>query len=170
MSLSDRMRTAKLASLALLLAGTMLAAGCQVKPLYGNPGVVAAMSTVGISEPTNRTEQSVRNQLVFLLGGGAGEPANPAYNLQLNVTSASSSYVAQIVTNAPRPGKVTLTANYILSRDGQIVRKGTRTMDGLFDYPEQQFARIRAQREAEDRAARELAELIRIDIASSISK
>jgi LPS-assembly lipoprotein len=170
MSLSDEMRVAKIASIVALMLGACIISGCQVRPLYGNPEVVSALNTVGISEPTNRNEQSVRNQLVFLLSGGAGEPANPAYNLELHVTSAASSYVAQIVTNAPRPGKVTLTANYILTRGGAVVRKGSRTMDALFDYPEQQFARIRAQREAEDRAARELAELVRIDIATSIGK
>ena len=43
-------------------------------------------------------------------------------------------------------------------------------MDAQLDYTSQQFAQVRAIRDAEDRAARELAEVLKLDIASALSK
>lgn len=150
--------------------GTALLAGCQVQPLYGNRSTVESMPSVVISEPTSRVEQQVRNQLVFLLSGGAGEPANPEYNLQLKVTAGSTNYLSQISSNLPQPGRTTLVATYVLTRNGQLVKKGTERMDAQLDYTSQQFAQIRAVRDAENRAAKELAELLKLDIAMAVRK
>jgi LPS-assembly lipoprotein len=38
------------------------------------------------------------------------------------------------------------------------------------DLPQQEFAKIRATRDAENRAARELAEIIRTDIAATLGR
>lgn len=150
--------------------GSMLLAGCQVQPLYGNRSSVDSMPTVGISEPTSRVEQRVRNELVFLLSGGAGEPANPEYELQLKVTAGSTNYLSQISSNLPQPGRTTLVASYILTRNGQLIKKGTERMDAQLDYTSQQFAQIRAVRDAENRAAKELAELLKLDIATAVRR
>ena len=50
------------------------------------------------------------------------------------------------------------------------VKTGKRRTVALVDYPDQEFAKIRATRDAEDRAARELAELIRADIAAWLGR
>lgn len=144
--------------------------GCQVQPLYGRSGLTGSLASVGISEPTNRVEQSVRNQMIFLLSGGAGEPANPVYQLNLRVSSSNVNYLSQISSNLPQPGRVTLTATYTLTRDGKLIKQGTQRMDAQLDYTSQQFAQIRAIRDAEDRAARELAEVLKLDIAGALSK
>ncbi|SOC84101.1 LPS-assembly lipoprotein [Ensifer adhaerens] len=144
--------------------------GCQVQPLYGKSSLTGSLASVGISEPTNRVEQSVRNQMIFLLSGGAGEPANPVYQLNLRVSSSNVNYLSQISSNLPQPGRVTLTATYTLTRDGKLIKQGTQRMDAQLDYTSQQFAQIRAIRDAEDRAARELAEVLKLDIAGALSK
>jgi LPS-assembly lipoprotein len=154
---------------AVLVAALGLSA-CQVQPLYGKSGLTDQLASVGISEPKNRPEQTVRNQLIFLLSGGAGEPANPIYQLELHVSSSNTNYLSQISSNLPQPGRVTLIAAYTLTRDGQLIKKGTQRMDAQLDYTSQQFAQIRAIRDAEDRAARELAEVLKLDIAASLSK
>ena len=64
------------AAAGLLLLGAL--AGCQVRPLYSTGGnSEAILSSIGISEADTRVEQQVRNNLIFLLAGGAGEPAQP---------------------------------------------------------------------------------------------
>lgn len=153
-----------------VLASALTLASCQVQPLYGKAGITGELASVGISEPTNRVEQSVRNQMIFLLSGGAGEPANPVYQLNLRVSSSNVNYLSQISSNLPQPGRVTLTATYTLTRGGQLIKKGTQRMDAQLDYTSQQFAQVRAIRDAEDRAARELAEVLKLDIASALAK
>lgn len=153
-----------------VLVSALGLSACQVQPLYGKAGITGELASVGISEPKNRPEQAVRNQLIFLLAGGAGEPANPVYQLELHVSSSNTNYLSQISSNLPQPGRVTLIAAYTLTRGGQLVKKGTQRMDAQLDYTSQQFAQIRAIRDAEDRAARELAEVIKLDIAVALSK
>ncbi|MCD2174704.1 LPS assembly lipoprotein LptE [Rhizobium sp. C4] len=155
---------------AVLAASALGLSACQVQPLYGKSGLTDSLASVGISEPKNRVEQSVRNQMIFLLSGGAGEPANPVYQLELHVSSSNVNYLSQISSNLPQPGRVTLSARYILTRDGKLIKQGTQRMDAQLDYTSQQFAQIRAIRDAEDRAARELAEVLKLDIAAALSK
>ena len=84
MLLSDRSRMKKLAATAFGLIALGLAAGCQVRPLYST-GSATELSTasVSISEAEDRVEQRVRNELIFMFGGGRGEPVTAAYNMEL---------------------------------------------------------------------------------------
>lgn len=185
MSSSDRDRRgirrgrtglAMAAALALLAA-----AGCTVRPLYGDmtastapSGATAArLASVGIEPEETRVGQEVRNHLIFLLGGGSGEPANPAYSLELR-TSAVNSRAADVntpkVTLEPTAGVMTVRSRYRLrdARSGEVISEGVRSMQAPYDIPAQEFAALRAIRDAENRAARELAELIRLVIAQEL--
>ena len=75
-------------------------------------------------------------------------------------------------TDVPRAGRIVVTADYNLAREstGETVRSGKRSTVALVDFPVQEFAKVRATRDAENRAARELAELIRADIAASLPR
>ena len=63
---------------ALLVVAALMLASCQVRPLYApeasEAGAPARLAAVQIKPVTTREAQQVRNQLVFLLNGGAGEP------------------------------------------------------------------------------------------------
>ena len=48
---------------------------------------------------------------------------------------------------------------------GRAGGRGTRQVTASFDRSRQYFARLRAERDAEDRAARELAEALRLAVA-----
>ncbi len=67
---------------------------------------------------------------------------------------------------------MTLTAAYTLSdaTTGKTVASGKRSITSSFDRPLQEFAAYRAQRDAEDRAARELADLLRLAIAQDLAR
>jgi LPS-assembly lipoprotein len=75
---------------ALAFSSLMALSGCQVRPLYANgpsaAGVSALSQSIAVNEITSRYGQEVRNHLIFLLNGGAGEPAGAAYKLELGVT------------------------------------------------------------------------------------
>lgn len=169
-----------LAAAVLLLS--MVLAGCQVRPLYsagvatfsGNPAT--GVYSVSINEVTNRYAQEVRNQLIFGLTGGVGEPANAAYRLELGITkrviNAADVQTQTSGENQPTAGGVVLSSNYVLSdaATGTPVATGTRSVTASFDRSRQQFAQLRAERDAENRAARELAEVLRLVIAGELSK
>jgi LPS-assembly lipoprotein len=158
-----------------------LAAGCTVRPLYGElaptaPGAPSAqLASVDIPPVDTRVGQEVRNHLIFMFGGGQGRPASPAYRLVLE-TAVSRSVPATINTGRvslePTSGIVTVRAAYTLAEagTGKPVASGTRSVQAPYDIPVQDFAAERAARDAENRAARELAELLRLVVGQELAR
>ncbi len=148
-------------------------AGCQVRPLHdGTAGRVESLAAIAYSQADSRVGQEVRNQLVFLTGGGGGEPANPQYTVDMKVDSKTMGVLLEQSSDVPKAGRVIVSADYTLTRtsDGVVLRTGRRQIVAPVDYPEQEFAKLRATRDAEDRGAHQLAELIRADIATIIGR
>lgn len=158
--------------------------GCTVAPLYGNSGALspqannattAALASIAVTQAGDRVGQEVRNHLIFLLAGGAGQPASPVYQLQLSTSSHISqapSVSATEVTLRPTTGFVALRGNYTLVEiaTGRVISAGTRTVQAPYDIPGQNFAAQRAVRDAENRGARELAEMLRLAIAQEMQR
>ncbi|MEO4001104.1 LPS assembly lipoprotein LptE [Mesorhizobium sp. CAU 1732] len=165
-----------------VLAALVTAAGCTVRPMYGDmsPGssqsaTSAALASVEIKPATTRVGQELRNQLIFLLAGGAGQPSRPAYTLTLATTAIASSATAVSTSRVnlePTSGVMTVRTNYRLieTATGKEISRGVRSMQAPYDIPSQEFAALRAVRDAENRAARELAELMRLVVAQELEK
>jgi LPS-assembly lipoprotein len=164
-----------------LIACMALVSACTVRPLYSSaplsPGSqvspTAELASIGIKPVKTRYAQQVRNNLVFGLGGGKGEPASPAYSLDLGVTEAvESAAIVQVATDEDEPtaGSVTLTAAYTLTdaKTGATISSGRRSISSSFDRPRQEYASYRAQLDAENRAALELAEVLHLAIAQDL--
>ena len=169
MSSSDRKSILRPLLSAALISSLVIAGGCQVRPLYATSGKAeAALKSIEFSAADDRVEQEVRNQLIFLTAGGAGEPAKPEYDVELNVKQRNVDVLLDVSTDQPRAGRIVLVADFTLKRraTGEVLKTGRRSTVALVDYSEQEFAKIRATRDAENRAARELAELVRADLAS----
>lgn len=150
-----------------------LLAGCQVRPLYSEAsGVDAGLKSVEFSEATTRVEQQVRNALIFHTGRGAGEAVAPQYRVTLAVTSSVVGALYDQASDTPAAGRIVVTADYNLAHadSGQTIKSGKRSAVALADFPAQHFATSRAVRDAEDRAARELAEILRAEIAAAIGR
>ncbi|MCQ4633850.1 hypothetical protein GB927_027705 [Shinella sp. CPCC 100929] len=148
-------------------------AGCQVRPLYSTgSGTEGKLASVSISEANDRVEQKVRNDLIFLLAGGAGEPQNATYHLEMNVTVRNIGVLIDVADDIPRAGRIVVAADYNLVKtdSGETLASGKRSSVALVDFPVQEFAKLRAVRDAENRAARELAELIRADVAAALGR
>lgn len=188
MSLPDREKTElgrllRRVALAGLLGSLALASACTVRPLYSSEPLSTSstgsanseLASIGIKPVNTRFGQQVRNNLIFGFGRGAGEPASPAYSLFLGVGEAvESAALVQVGTDEDEPtaGSVTLTANYTLSdaKTGAKIASGRRSITSSFDRPRQEFAAYRAQIDAENRAARELAEALQLSIAQDLVK
>ena len=162
---------------AALAAGLLLAAavgGCQVRPLYaegpsaaaGGP-VVAALGRIAVETQRDRLGQELMNQLVFAFRGGAAL-TDPAYRLDLVVTSRKAELSVQVREEVPTANLVTVTTTYTLTEiaSGRVVTNGTIYTSASYDFSSQRFANLRAERDAENRAARVAAEDIRTRIAA----
>ena len=178
-----KMTTVRLLVLSGVVAAAGLMSACTVRPLYSNAplsagsqvGAKAELASIAIKPVNTRYAQQVRNNLIFAFTGGAGQPAVPVYSLDLGVTELfQSAALIQTTTNedTPTAGTVTLTAAYTLTdaKTGAKLATGKRSISSSFDQPLQEFAGYRAQRDAEDRAARELADLLHLAIAQDLAK
>ncbi|QPC90279.1 hypothetical protein [Mesorhizobium sp. INR15] len=165
------------------LIGTLaLVSACTVRPLYSNAPLSAGsqsanaeLASIAIKPVKTRYAQQVRNNLIFGFGRGAGEPASPAYSLDLGVTElVESAALVQVGTDQDEPtaGSVMLTSTYTLSdaKTGVVIATGKRSITSSFDRPRQEFASYRAQIDAENRAANELANALQLSIAQDLAK
>lgn len=162
-----------------LLAAVTAVSACTVKPLYATSdadfsgGTAAALASVAVSEQNTRYGLEVRNHLMFLLHGGATPPATPRYKLDLSVTSvtASAATIQRAGVDEPTAGTVRMKGSYTLTdaATGAVLGQGTREVSSAFDRPRQEYAVLRAERDAQNRAARELAEVIRLSVAQNLA-
>lgn len=183
MSSSERASARRLLATAGMLVALAAAAGCTVQPLYGeitsattvSGAPPVSLASVEVKPVNDRVGQEVRNHLIFLLHGGAGQPSTPAYQLDLR-TRASSSRAAAVSTSRvalePTSAVATVRGNYRLTETatGRLVSQGTRSVQAPYDLPRQEYAAGRAERDAYDRAARELAELLRMVVAQELAR
>lgn len=173
-------------ALALALGvAAMAGAGCTVRPLYADldpstayasgesAGIGAALREIAIPPVNTRPAQELRNELIFLLSGGQGQPASPRYSLGLTVVVVEEASASiQVATDEePTASTITMTADYVLTdiATGQPLARGRRQVLAPYDVPRQEFAVLRARRDAEDRAARELANFLRLALADDLS-
>ncbi len=172
------MRAARFA-LALGIAG--LTAGC-FQPLYGDrslsggPAVGQALRGVDVmpiaapnGTPEARIAVEIRNSILFDLTGGAGS-TSPTHRLQIQMASTRTQVIVDVTTARPDIENYGINATFTLVElaTGKPVITGQTFARVSFDIPgqEQRFARARGLRDAENRAAKVIAENIRSRLAS----
>ena len=173
MSFDIAPKHARGAAITLVLAFAALLSACQIQPLYSETsGVAGKLASVGFSDATTRVEQEVRNHLIFLASHGAGEAVKPAYEAELHVRSDVIDALLVESSDTSRAGRVTVSVDYTLraTADGKVIKSGNRYATALVDFPTQEFAKQRAIRDGEDRAARQAAEFVGLDIAGALGR
>ena len=159
------------------------AAGC-FQPMYaehtdGTPDLREKLSGVEIppitkpnASPEARVGIQIRNALAFKLYGNAtGMP--PSYRLEIHFSNYRSSLMVSTLTGLPTSENYALDAQFALIEiaSGKQVLYASTFSRVSYDMPGsyQRFARTRAFRDAEDRAAEEIAENIRTRLAGFFS-
>jgi LPS-assembly lipoprotein len=177
MSLASTRIAARLVAVAALAA---LTAGC-FQPMYaehtdGTPGLREKLMGVEVppvdkanASHDARIQVEIRNALAFKLYGDAtGMP--PTHKLVLRFNSTRSSLMVDNTTGLPTSENVGIDAQYNLIdlATNKSVMTGSTFSRVSYDIPGsyQRFARARAYRDAEDRAAQEIAENIQTRLAS----
>lgn len=163
---------------ALLLAAAGLLAACQVRPVYApagsaamgaSPAMATELASIAVEAQTDRLGQALMNELIFQLRGG-GALVAPKYRLDLILTIRVSDLAIRAREDIPVAKLVSLTATYTLT---EIATRRVVTSDNVyttssFDVSSQRYANVRAQQDAEDRAARAAAADIRLRLSSAL--
>ena len=165
-------------------AAAALTAGC-FQPLYGehaagpgtvNPNVRDAFATVDVDQiaapngtPEARIAVELRNDVIWELTGGGGA-GTPAYLLGMKMKLSKTAIIVDIQTGRTEAEVVGIDVYYTLIEIGtkKVVVNSQTFARVSSDVPglQQRFAHQRAQRDAEDRAAKVIAEQIRSRLAS----
>lgn len=156
-----------LAALALLLPLALPLAGCGFTPLYGDTGVSGGLSRIAVSTPDDRLGYRLREQLEDALG--FDRSAAPAYRLTTELQAERRPLGRRIDDTASRY-ELTVRALWTLApADGGQPLSGAETATVTYASADQPYAAIAAQQDGEDRAAAELARLIRLDLMRALA-
>ncbi len=148
-------------------------AGC-FQPLYGPSALgtgngSSRLSGIEVGEIPDRIGHFLQAELQFQLGGGQ-ITSSPQYRIE--VRTRQSTQVAIVNRNTDRADSAAqlVFADFILkSKDGTTVTSGTVSAVASYDRSSQQFANLRASRNAEERTAKLLAEQIKIRVAAALA-
>ena len=165
--LSRRITTALVtAALAVGLSGCF-------QPLHGPQfGAIQPMlGAVDVVQMEGHFGHQLKSELDFLFNNGE-PPASPKYRLSIVPSGSSGSVIVNVDSGRPQMMNYATVANYSLVSiaDGKVVSFGTARSNVSYDRDSQRFATIRAQRDAEIRAAKSLAEEIKIRVIADLSK
>ncbi len=159
----------QLAASVLIVASLALAGCTSYRPLYGagadGKGVAVALSGIAVEEQRDRAGQIVRNNLISSFGGGGSSfilRLKPVEKSQLLSTSSGQKVDRH---------RYNLRVGYELAdaKSGDAVISGSSFSNVSYDTVEQPIADLRAAENARERAAREVAEDIRLRLAAHFS-
>jgi LPS-assembly lipoprotein len=158
----------------LVLASTLAACFQPVHaPRLGGGGsaLQATLSQVSVDRIDGFIGYTLKSELDYLLTGGA--PAQGTrFRLKVTIIQDRGSSIIDGATG--RALSVTLQAQAVYEltdlRDKKIRASGRTFASAAFDRSQQRFATTRAQRDAEERLGKSLAERMRIIIATALSK
>ncbi len=178
------LRAGRLAAAGLL--GAALLGGCTARPLYSSTVAPAAAAAAGPAEVktasasvhvepvSTREAQEVRNELIFLLARGRGNPTDAPYALALSAYAYAENSATTLITGveqAPTSQILTFVGRYTLKEaaTGRVIGSGERRATAALDTPRQPFSARRTLRDAQDRAARELAAFLASAVAADLA-
>ncbi|HVV94618.1 MAG TPA: hypothetical protein VHD15_14500 [Hyphomicrobiales bacterium] len=181
MSWPERLRVVPATLAAAALAA--LLAGCNVQPLYGSHrmsagfaspaaagGIAAKLAAVQVIPIEGRVGQEIRNELIYRFTGG-DNPAPMRYRLAIVLQGTPQYPVIDPFTERPQVETVALdTAWALMPLDSdKPALTGNAFGRASLNRNRQRFADLTAEENAEDRAAKVIAEQIYDRLAAYFS-
>ena len=159
------------ALLCALLFATLGLSACQIRPLYAptafEAGPQADLPAIAVDPPVNREEQVYRNALLLALRGGA-EGSTPRYSLVYRLTIREQEILVERETGTPNAYQLTGNVSFLVKDivSGRSLYGSNVTAIDSYTRSSQNYANIRARRDAEDRLGEVLAELTQARLAA----
>jgi len=139
---------------------------CGFTPLYGEANM-SALSRVAVTTQDDRLGYRVREQLEDALGRDGSQ--QPLWRLQTDLKQSRRSLGRRIDDTATRYELTVRGAWTLTPVSGGEPLGGVETVTTTYAAADQPYAAIAAQQDGEERAAAELARLIRLDIMRALS-
>lgn len=165
----------------LVLAGALVLSACGFHPLYGTgsfpEGAQAAFAQIAVAPigPTNDSDRIgylLTDALDIALHPPGAKPA-PKYLLTLKLADERRGLAIQDNASITRYN-YRLTADWTLTpagvKDAKAVGTGTAETTASYNVVDSQYATQVARNDAEERAAREVTELIKLKLAVLLGK
>ncbi len=161
------MRQLKAFSLALVVGIGLAVSACSHRPLYGrtenNVAVASQLSEVSVEEQRDRAGQLVRNELISSFGAGDG--SNFLLKLAIVEKTATISSVSNNVVDRHRY-RLNVTYQLVEVSSGREVSGGKSFSSVSFDTVQEPVSDLQAAENARERAAREVAQDLRLRISA----
>lgn len=180
MSSSEIGRPGALRGSRLMLAAALLAAatagGC-FQPLYAENtrsvtggSIKDAFKEIEVPEMKGLIGHYLRNELVFELDGGNEQDRAKRLKFQSQISESLEVVTVDYVNGRADSAILVATANWSLTdtTSGKVVSQGMNVVRAPYERSSQRFATVRAARDAQIRAAKNLATLIRGQIAADL--
>ena len=150
-------------ALGLVALAGLAVTGCGFTPVYGDGGGVGSnLSRIAVTTQDDRLGYRLREQLEDALGRDGGQPAQ--WRLEAKAEQSRRPLGRRIDDTATRY-ELTVKADWTLVYIGPgDPMTGTETVTLTYSAADQPYAAIAAQQDGEERAAAELARLIRLDL------
>ncbi len=153
--------------LVLATVSLMGLAGCGFTPLYGEAAAGSSLSRIAVTTQDDRLGYRVREQLEDALGRDAGQA--PLWRLQTVIDQSRRPLGRRIDDTAARYELTVRGAWTLTPLNGGEPVSGVETVTTTYAAADQPYAAIAAQQDGEERAAAELARLIRLDLLRALS-
>ena len=162
--------------LSLLLAAAPALAACGnggIRPLYGatpsGAGLQERLAQVDVAPIPGRVGQRIRNDVIFLTTGG-GQPLPPTHRLEVTIRESVISTLVRIDGDSlGQIYAVEASFQLISIKDKKVVLKGTSHARAGFERFQAIYSNVRARDDAENRAARTLADDLKTRVATYLS-
>jgi LPS-assembly lipoprotein len=164
--------------LSLLLAAAPALTACGndagLRPLYGatpsGAGLQERMAQVDVAPIPGRIGQRIRNDVIFLSTGG-GAPLPPSHRLEVTIHESVLSTLVRL--DGESLGQIySVQASFKLIRinDKQVVLQGSSHARAGFERFQSIYSNVRARDDAENRAARTVADDLKTRVATYLSR
>ncbi|MBJ7447606.1 MAG: hypothetical protein JHC81_08730 [Brevundimonas sp.] len=154
--------------LTIVAVAGLLVSGCGFTPIYGDGGAVgSSLSRIAVTTQDDRLGYRVREQLEDALGRNGA--AAPLYRLETAIEQSRRPLGRRIDDTATRYELTVRGAWTLTPLNGGVPVTGVETVTTTYAAADQPYAAIAAQQDGEERAAAELARLIRLDLMRTLS-
>lgn len=163
--------------LAAALTVAALAGGC-FQPLYSDyttstmgGSVKAALRGIEIPEMKGLIGHYFRNELVFELDGSGDADAPRTSKLEAAIAESVEIVTVDYANGRADSAVLVATATWKLTQTGtgKVLASGTNSVRVPYERSSQRFATVRAARDAQVRAAKNLATIVRGQIAADLA-
>jgi len=155
--------------MALMLVGATGLAGCtSFTPVYGDAGIGTERHALRYEAPGNRLDQIIYEELVLRFGRTT-DPAAPT--VRIETSKFTRDLTKSGVTRPAEQREAVVKAHIVLLGPGDKVLLTTdRSASALYTVDSQALAGSEAEIDAYERAARELAETVRLTLLGALTQ